>query len=123
MLTLLFVFACIMLIWYLAVSFDYSIFSKMKKIVFKHGLKTGGEQLTLMAKKCDCCGTKTIYLDGDDTSNLKVFVAIDPDTGEEIKKLCCDECYIKLKNALKQQSGGIKLSGELSKLIDVIKKL
>lgn len=121
--TAMILFICVVGIWFAAVSFDVDMLKGIKKLVFKHGLKTQGEELKLMSKQCDCCGKRTIYVNGDDTSNLKVIVVADPDTGEETKKLCCDECYETIKKTIKgKNSKGIKLSPELLSMIEEIKK-
>ena len=63
------------------------------KGVFKFIPKTQGEEMTLMSKKCEICGEKTIYLKGDKTSSLKPINIVDPDGGEVTTKLACDKCY------------------------------
>ena len=42
-----------------------------------------------MYKKCDICGAKTVFSEGDDDSNLKIVKIANPDTGEITEKLCC----------------------------------
>lgn len=123
MFTVFVVFMVIVFMWFCAINIiDIDFTKKAKGAFFKYGLKTKGEELKLMTKKCECCGNRTIYVDGDDVSNLKAIVVVDPDTGEETKKLCCDECYAVIKKTMKgKDKNGIKLSSELANLVRQLK--
>ena len=115
----------ISIILYKAVSFgtEFSFGKKSKfKSLFKFIPNTAGEKITLMSKKCEICGNKTIYLDGDDTSRLKMINIVDPDSGEVVNKLVCDDCYEKFQNIInKEKTNKVKLSKELKELANLIK--
>mgnify|MGYP003311154392 CR=1 FL=1 len=106
----------------------YKIMSGVKfslpsfKGIFKHCPKVKGEEMTLMSKKCEICGEKTIYLKGDNTSSLKPINIVDPDSGEVTTKFACDKCYEELMSFMKQEKkDSINLSPELKKLADMLK--
>ena len=81
-----------------------------------------GEEMTLMTKRCEVCGEKTIYLKGDKTSSLKPINIVDPDSGEVTTKLACDKCYDELMSFMKQEKKDtITLSKELKGLAELIK--
>lgn len=109
---------------YKVMSFGVNFNSKSSsfKKLFKFIPKTGGEKITLMSKKCEVCGNKTIFLDGEDTSSLKVINIVDPDSGKMINKMACDDCYEKFLNLLKKEkTNKVKLSKELNELAELIK--
>ena len=81
-----------------------------------------GDELTIMSKKCEVCGTKTIYLKGDDTSSLNMINIADPDTGEVTTKFACDKCYNEIMAFMKQEKKDtVTVSKELKTLVDMIK--
>lgn len=106
----------------------YKLLAKLNfSNIFSNAIKTTskarGEELTLMTKKCEICGEKTIYLKGDESaSSLKPINIVNPDSGEVITKLACDKCYEELMSFMKQEKNtNVTLSPELKALAELIK--
>ena len=107
--------------------FMFSFFKKISGADFKKLFKQfnkldriSGENLTLKTKTCDLCGTKTVFIDGDNTSKLKMLNFVDPDNGNVVTRLICDDCYDKFNMLLKQNNkkNNVKFSSELSSLLN-----
>lgn len=95
--------------------------SKLKKTAFEKGMKTKGSEMKFIKKTCDICHKDEYYLEGEDTDNLKWFTITDPDSDTDISKLCCKECFEKLKAAMEEKkSGKVEVSDEIRRLMSAL---
>lgn len=123
MLNILIIFILLVVILYLSGSINISYLKSLENSLLKKAYRTSGEELKIMYKKCDICGAKTVFSEGDDDSNLKIVKIANPDTGEITEKLCCEECYNQIQSQInKKKTNIVKFHGELKNIIDSLKK-